>query len=250
MAFKGLDGDGNPIYFKSNQAGTELEPIESSIELSDTDRGAISLIAKELTLSVIADLITALTEIVNNLNPLTEPQLRDNAVLVELSSLQVTDLQTSVGYTSGLITVSSEANATPYIAGDCYCARGQLPDTFGTIGKAYIITDITVVFNLSSIPTGWGSFELYLFSSEPTTLVDKGIFALYADPSCLTPNGIILNTPVLKANSTNRISVTDLLTITRVKTTNNLWFALVTTVGFIPASSIVRTAGVTIRGLG
>lgn len=138
------------------------------------------------------------------------------------------------------------ADATPYIAGDVYGTKMELVG-FGEASKGFVLTGINGVSSLATLPTGMGSFRLFLFGSQPAAIADNAAFTLAS--SSLTPKGILLDTLAIVINSTAAHLQTDQINFIDKRGAGTLWAYLVTQAGFTPAGATADTLTLKVKGL-
>lgn len=176
-----------------------------------------------------------------------------NTILDRLKTINTTLGGLSVGgsgagtsYVSDAIVTTRGANTTAYIAGDVYGTLFEITN-FAEANKGFWLLNVNLVSSLSSLPSGMGSFKLFLFDSQPSTIADNGVFTLAT--TSITPQGIWLNNLSVITNATGATSQTDEINIMRIRGSGNLWGYIVTQSAFTPAASTADTLTMRFRGV-
>lgn len=156
------------------------------------------------------------------------------------------------GYKSSAVSIRANTSGAlaAYAANDVYGSTFQLSG-IGIPGFA-MVTNVSLMFNITTLPVGMGAFLLFLYKNNPILLADNDAFSIsVADKTnLLTPTGIYLGIAktaiggglvVLEAPEINR-------QIELVGT--SVWGRLVTINNFTPANPsetvdiIVQTVGI------
>jgi hypothetical protein len=123
---------------------------------------------------------------------------------------------------------------------------------FGMAGEGYWLTAINLVSSLATLPTGYGSFSLYIFNSS----VNAGSGIADNDPFTRRPfavqsgNGIVLNTSSKATNDATANSFTGNLREQIHLTGTDLWFRLVTRTAITSPVAAADTITLTLRFAG
>lgn len=144
------------------------------------------------------------------------------------------------GFTTGKITITRPANATPYTAGDVLGATAAAI-TLPTIGPAgggeVLITSAALEIDVAAVPTGMSSFTLYLYNvTPPSALADNAAWDLPAGDRTAFIGQFSLGTPV-DLGSTLRVQIDSLNLQVTVPSGGSLWAYLSPSVGFTPAGN-------------
>ncbi len=102
------------------------------------------------------------------------------------------------------IVVTKPATTTNYSFNSIYGDLFQIPN-IGSSGGFVNLTNISIIFNLSTIPSGMSDFTLYLFNASPSiTFANNQSFSVPAAnrTSMLTLNGINLTANLARGGGT------------------------------------------------
>ena len=149
-------------------------------------------------------------------------------------------------------TVARAANVTTYTANDVYGDVFQLVSSVAPVtGQWIIITDIEVIFSVSSLPAGMAGFQLYTYGVTPPSAVpDNGAFSLPSgDRSAIIfPNGISLGSAALARGGGSVVLQANNLNLTCKLIGTSLFASLVTAGSFTPAA-VSETAAIKVRAI-
>ncbi len=146
-------------------------------------------------------------------------------------------------------TITRAANTTGYIANDVYGTVFQLTN-IGSSGGFIFLNSLDIVFNLTALPSGMGSFIVYLYSSSPpSAITDNNPFSVASGDraSILTLNGLSLTASLARGGGSvvaESLNINQLFKLATGST--SLWGYLVTTGAFNPAANS-ETAIITAR---
>jgi hypothetical protein len=146
-------------------------------------------------------------------------------------------------------TITRAANTTGYIANDVYGTVFQLTN-IGSSGGFIFLNSLDIVFNLTALPSGMGSFIVYLYSSSPpSAITDNNPFSVASGDraSILTLNGFSLTASLARGGGSvvaESLNINQLFKLATGST--SLWGYLVTTGAFNPAANS-ETAIITAR---
>lgn len=138
--------------------------------------------------------------------------------------------------------VTRPANTIAYTSNDVYGGVIEFPN-IGSSGGNIILTSIDIIFQFTTVPSGMGSFLLFLYDVTPlSAIADNGAFSIPIGDrlSLLTPKGISLGSAVLPVAGAGTVvvEVTNLSLQFKLATgSTSLFGYLVTTGAFTPASN-------------
>lgn len=138
-------------------------------------------------------------------------------------------------------TVTRPANTTPYAANSVYGGAFELVSvgTAPSAGSFIILTDIDIIWGLTALPSGMGSFSFMPYTvTPPSAISNTGAFSIPSGDrtSILYPNGFSINASLARGGGSvigqsNNVNVV-------LNLTGNSFFAyLVTTGAFTPAAN-------------
>jgi hypothetical protein len=162
------------------------------------------------------------------------------------TSTSETQIQTSniTSTSKQSIVITREANTTPYAIDDVWGNRFNLtlPITGDGI-KSVILTRINLITSLTSLPSGFGSFRLFLFqnTTDSGNILDNNAFT--ARTTSIDVDGYLLNQILKSGNDAGGRSTTfDLNIPINIDTgVNTLYGYLVTTASYTPTSATADT---------
>jgi hypothetical protein len=145
------------------------------------------------------------------------------------------------------ITVTKAPEAVTYAAGDVYGTKFELTNFGASDGSVYLVR-IIVASSLASLPSGMGSFKVFLFDSEPIAIADNAAFTL--STTSITPQGILLNSLSLVTFATAFTSQTSQINeLIKRNGSANFWGYFVTQSGFTPVNSVADTMAITFASI-
>ncbi len=149
-------------------------------------------------------------------------------------------------------TITRAANTTAYTANDVYGAAFQLVgNTTPPSGIALLITDIDVIFNIATLPSGMAAFTFYPYSiTPPSAIADNDAFSVSSGDraSILYPKGISIGSASLAQGGGSLVAQANLINSTIKLTGTSLFGYLVTTGAFTPAANS-QTATIRVRAI-
>jgi hypothetical protein len=163
-----------------------------------------------------------------------------------LGNLSITGGGAGTAYVSDNIVITRTANSGAYIAGDVYGTLFEITN-FAEASKGFYLLNVNIISSLATLPSGMGSFKLYLFTSQPSTIADNAAFTLAS--SSLTPQGVWLNTLSVITNATAATSETNEINLMRMRGAGNPWGYIVTQSAFTPAASTADSFTITFGGV-
>lgn len=149
------------------------------------------------------------------------------------------------------LTFTRVANTNNYAIDDQWGDLRQ-ESSFGLAGEGYWLTAINLVSSLSTLPTGYGSFSLFIFNSS----ANAGSGIADNDPmtrrtfAIQSGSGINLTTPSKAANDLTANSYTGNLREQVQLTGTDLWFRLVTRTAITSPLAAADTITLTLRFAG
>jgi hypothetical protein len=166
-----------------------------------------------------------------------------NSFSVTLSSDGATQAVSIAVAPSGLAYVASTlvtrlANVTAYTANDVYGGAFELTNIGASDGFIFI-ESLDIIFNIAALPSGMGSFTLYLYSATPpSAIADNVAFSLSSGDraSILNPKGITLSASLAQGGSSVVAEIRNLNQLYKL-TGTSLFGYLVTAGAFTPAAN-------------
>jgi hypothetical protein len=147
--------------------------------------------------------------------------------------------------------IQRAANTTTYAINDVYGAAFELvSNPAPSTGQFLIITDIEILWNTTTMPSGMSSFALYLYRvTPPSAVADNGAFSVpIGDRTAIIyPNGILLNAFTPRGGGVISAQVNNLNLV--VKLTGTSLFAYLVTLGSFTPSAPSETAIIRMRAL-
>ena len=143
------------------------------------------------------------------------------------------------------------ANTNSYAIDDQWGDLRQ-ESSFGLAGEGYWLTAISLVSSLATLPTGYGSFSLFIFNSSSNAgsgIADNDAFTRRAF-AMQSGNGIVLNTSIKNTNDTTANSYTGNLREHIHLVGTDLWFRLVTRTAITSPLAAADTITLTLRFAG
>jgi hypothetical protein len=137
-------------------------------------------------------------------------------------------------------TITRAANTTAYTANDVYGSAFELTN-IGASGGFIFLNSLDIIFNITSLPSGMGSFAIYLYSSPPPSAITDNLpYSLNSGDrsSILTLNGFNLFASLARGGGSvvaESFSINQLFKLAPGST--SLWGYLVTTNAFTPAAN-------------
>jgi hypothetical protein len=137
-------------------------------------------------------------------------------------------------------TITRAANTTPYTANDVYGSAFELTN-IGASGGFIFLNSLDIIFNITSLPSGMGSFAIYLYSSPPPSAITDNLpYSLNSGDrsSILNPNGFNLFASLARGGGSvvaESFSINQLFKLAPGST--SLWGYLVTLGAFTPAAN-------------
>lgn len=132
-------------------------------------------------------------------------------------------------------------NTTAYIANDVYGGAFELAPigTAPSAGSSIILTDIDIIWALTAVPSGMGSFVLYPYSvTPPSAIADNGAFSLPSGDraSILYPSGFSVTASLARGGG-SVVGQSNNINVVMNLTSSSFFAYLVTTGAFTPAAN-------------
>jgi hypothetical protein len=146
--------------------------------------------------------------------------------------------------------IQRAANTTTYAINDVYGAAFELvSNPAPSTGQFLIITDIEILWNTTTMPSGMSSFALYLYRTPPSAVADNGAFSIPVPDrvAVIYPSGILLNAFTPRGGGVISAQVNNLNLV--VKLTGTSLFAYLVTLGSFTPATPSETAIIRMRAL-
>lgn len=137
-------------------------------------------------------------------------------------------------------TITRAANTTPYTANDVYGTVFELQN-IGSSGGFVFLSSLDIMFNLTTLPSGMGSFAIYLYSSSPpSAITDNNPFNIASGDrgSIMSLNGFNLTASLARGGGSvvaESLGINQLFKLASNST--SIWGYLVTLSAFTPAAN-------------
>lgn len=144
------------------------------------------------------------------------------------------------GYSSGRVTVTRPANATPYGALDVVGATAAavtFPNVGPALGGEVLLRSFSLEIQVAAIPASMTTFSLHLYNvTPPSALADNAVFDIPAGDRA-AHIGKITTSTIIDEGSTLKVFLDGLTQQVTVPVGGSLFGYLVTTAGFTPAGN-------------
>jgi hypothetical protein len=151
----------------------------------------------------------------------------------------------SVSVSSGLAyestaTITRAANTTAYTANDVYGTVFELAN-IGAIGGYVFLSSLDIIFNITALPSGMGTFAVYLYSATPPSAITDNLpYSLGSGDraTIITLNGLNLIASLARGGGSvvaESLNINQLFKLATGST--SLWGYLVTASAFTPAAN-------------
>ncbi|MBY2911340.1 hypothetical protein [Rhizobium leguminosarum] len=209
-----LDGSVDAVKTSVDAVKTSVDTLDGSVDAvkASVDAGNVLLTAQAGMIDGLEALLTAVGASLTTANGRAVAQLGARTVVqspavniaTDQSPIPVDQKSTAHDIT---VTLTRPANVTPYTAGDVVGQTGGGVLTFAGIGKvgggAILITRAELELDIAALPSGMGSFRLYLYSAAPASaLADNAPFTFLLGDRPGFLGFIDLGTPVLIGGGT------------------------------------------------
>lgn len=144
---------------------------------------------------------------------------------------------TGLAYVSSVL-VTRPANVTTYTANDVYGGVFELTNV-GSSGGFIFIESIDIIFNITAVPSGMGSFTMYLYGvTPPSAIADNLAFSVSSGDrsSLMNPRGITLSATLAQGGGSVVTEIRNLNQLYKL-TGTSLFGYLVTGGAFTPAAN-------------
>lgn len=172
----------------------------------------------------------------------------NNKIAVTQSMLGGSSTQTGLAFLS-TATITRAANQTPYTANDVYGGVFQLQN-IGSSGGFVFLSSIDIIFNITALPSGMGTFAVYLYSANPPSAITDNLpYSLSSGDraSIMTPNGFNLSASLARGGGSVVAETLNINQLFRLApSSTSLWGYLVTLGAFTPAANS-ETATIRVR---
>lgn len=149
-------------------------------------------------------------------------------------------------------TITRPADITAYTANDVYGGVIELTSSVTpTAGQWLLITDIEIIFNLTTLPSGMSGFRLYPYGVTPLSAVpDNGAFSLPSGDrsAIILPNGISIGSAALARGGGSVVCQANNINVA-VKLTGTSLFSYLVTIGAFTPTAVSETATVRVRAI-
>jgi len=141
------------------------------------------------------------------------------------------------GHSTGAVQINRPANTTAYTGNDVVGGAIQFSGLSRAEGGDVFVTSAALELDISAVPSGMTSFNLYLYNvTPPSALADNAAFDISSGDRSALVCKISLGTPV-DEGSTLRIETDQINKQITVPTGGVLFGYLVTVGGFTPAAN-------------
>ena len=155
----------------------------------------------------------------------------------------------SVKFSSGLAyestaTITRAANTTAYTANDVY-GNGSSGNAFelaniGASGGYVFLSSLDIIFNITALPSGMGTFAVYLYSATPSSAITDNLpYSLGSGDrtTIITLNGLSLIASLARGGGSVVAESLNINQLFKLATGSTSLWGYLTTAAFTPAAN-------------